>query len=87
MNIFTISKMNSMWVIIDRESNSSSVSLKFVQESVRLAYGNDSYVVREGLFAGVPTLSGTGGCRVFAELQRRFYPDSQIYLPDPTWSK
>ncbi|KAG4403524.1 hypothetical protein GLYMA_01G131100v4 [Glycine max] len=68
------------------ESNASAVRSKFVQECVRLAYGNDSNVVREGLFAGVPTLSGTGACRLFAEFQRHFYPDSQMYLPDPTWS-
>ncbi|CAN1134205.1 Aspartate aminotransferase, mitochondrial, partial [Linum perenne] len=37
-------------------------------------------------FAGVPALSGTGGCRLFAEFQRRFFPESPIYLPDPTWS-
>ncbi|XP_019462769.1 PREDICTED: aspartate aminotransferase, mitochondrial-like isoform X1 [Lupinus angustifolius] len=66
--------------------NSSAVTSKFVLESVKLAYGNDSYVVREGLFAGIPALSGTGACRLFAEFQRHFYPDSQIYLPDPTWS-
>ncbi|KAK7390240.1 hypothetical protein VNO78_25539 [Psophocarpus tetragonolobus] len=68
------------------ESNSSAVRSKFVQECVRLAYGNDLNVVREGLFAGVPTLSGTGACRLFAEFQRHFYPNSQMYLPDPTWS-
>ncbi|KAF7825447.1 aspartate aminotransferase, mitochondrial-like [Senna tora] len=68
------------------ELNSSAVNSKFVLESVKLAYGNDSHVVREGLFAGVPTLSGTGACRLFAEFQRNFYPNSQIYLPNPTWS-
>ncbi|XP_027337275.1 aspartate aminotransferase, mitochondrial-like [Abrus precatorius] len=68
------------------ESSTSAVSSKFVQECVKLAYGNDSYVVRKGLFAGIPALSGTGACRLFAELQRQFYPDSQMYLPDPTWS-
>ncbi|XP_057742058.1 aspartate aminotransferase, mitochondrial-like isoform X1 [Arachis stenosperma] len=67
------------------ETNSSEVSSKFVMESVKLAYGNDSFVVREGLYAGVPALSGTGACRLFAEFQRNFYPDSLIHLPDPTW--
>ncbi|XP_054783172.1 aspartate aminotransferase, mitochondrial-like isoform X1 [Prosopis cineraria] len=68
------------------ELSSSAVSSKFVLESVKLAYGNDSHVVKEGLFAGVPALSGTGACRLFAEFQRNFCPDSQIYLPNPTWS-
>ncbi|XP_060176352.1 aspartate aminotransferase, mitochondrial-like [Lycium barbarum] len=68
------------------ESTKATTKSKFVQDSVKLAYGNDSNVVREGRFAGVPALSGTGACRLFAQFQRRFYPDSQIFLPTPTWS-
>ncbi|GLU17874.1 hypothetical protein SLE2022_342240 [Rubroshorea leprosula] len=67
-------------------SISTAVSSKFVEESVKLVYGRDSDVVKEGTYAGVQALSGTGACRLFAELQRRFYPGSMIYLPDPTWS-
>ncbi|XP_010520474.1 PREDICTED: aspartate aminotransferase, mitochondrial-like isoform X2 [Tarenaya hassleriana] len=59
---------------------------KMVEESVKLVYGEDSFVFREQRFAGIQALSGTGACRLFAELQRRFYPDSEIYLPDLTWS-
>lgn len=58
-----------------------------IEESVKLVYGNDSDVVKEGRFAGVQALSGTGACRLFAEFQRRFHPESHIYFPDPTWSK
>lgn len=86
MNIFILLK-NELTLFIDRESNCSAVRTKFVEECVKLAYGNDSYVVKEGLFAGVPTLSGTAACRLFAEFQRHFCPESQMYLPDPTWSK
>ncbi|KAI4356124.1 hypothetical protein L6164_000171 [Bauhinia variegata] len=68
------------------ELNSCAVISKFVRDSVKLAYGNDSYVVREESFAGIPALSGTSACRIFAEFQRHFHPHSQIYLPDPTWS-
>lgn len=58
-----------------------------VEESVKLVYGKDSDVVKEGRSAGVQALSGTGACRLFAEFQRRFHPESHIYFPDPTWSK
>ncbi|KAF3447987.1 hypothetical protein FNV43_RR08694 [Rhamnella rubrinervis] len=68
------------------ESVSASVSSKLVEESVKLVYGNNSNVIKEGRFAGVQTLSGTGACHLFAEFQKRFYPESLIYLPDPTWS-
>ncbi|KAH9736879.1 Aspartate aminotransferase [Citrus sinensis] len=69
------------------ESISASVSTKMVEESVKLVYGKDSDVVKEGRSAGVQALSGTGACRLFAEFQRRFHPESHIYFPDPTWSK
>ncbi|XP_059669818.1 aspartate aminotransferase, mitochondrial-like [Cornus florida] len=68
------------------ESVSTAVSSNLVEESVKLVYGKNTDVVREGRFAGVQALSGTGACRLFAEFQRRLYPESAMYLPDPTWS-
>ncbi|EXB99402.1 Aspartate aminotransferase [Morus notabilis] len=69
-----------------RESISTSVSSKLVEESLKLVYGKDSNVISEGRPAGVEALSGTGACRLFAEFQKRYYPESQIYLTNPTWS-
>ncbi|GMI93070.1 aspartate aminotransferase 1 [Hibiscus trionum] len=68
------------------ESTSTSVGSKLVMESAKLIYGEDSDVIKERRFAGIPALSGTGACRLFAEFQKRFYPESRMYLPDPTWS-
>ncbi|XP_030927477.1 aspartate aminotransferase, mitochondrial-like isoform X2 [Quercus lobata] len=68
------------------ESNATAVGSKLVEESVKLTYGKDANVVKEGTFAGLQALSGTGACRLFAEFQRRFHPESPIYFPDPTWS-
>ncbi|KAK6943244.1 Aminotransferase, class I/classII [Dillenia turbinata] len=68
------------------ESLSSSVSLRLVEESAKLAYGEDSDAIKEQRYAGVLALSGTGACRLFAEFQRRFYPKSHIFLSSPTWS-
>lgn len=73
--------------VIFRESVSASVSSELVEESVKLVYGKNSDVIKEERFAGVQALSGTGACRLFAEFQKRFYPESRMYLPDPTWSK
>ncbi|KAF8397143.1 hypothetical protein HHK36_016050 [Tetracentron sinense] len=69
------------------ESISRQGSLTLIEESVKLAYGETANVIKEGRFAGVQALSGTGACRLFAEFQRRFQPESRIYLPVPTWSK
>lgn len=62
-------------------------SVKMVEDSLKLAYGENSEFIKDKRIAAVQALSGTGACRLFASFQQRFYPSSQIYLPIPTWSK
>ena len=62
-------------------------SAKMVEETLRLAYGVNSDLIKDKRIAAIQSLSGTGACRIFAEFQRRFCPDSQIYIPVPTWAK
>ncbi|KAF7139920.1 hypothetical protein RHSIM_Rhsim06G0130100 [Rhododendron simsii] len=61
-------------------------SLKMIEETVKLAYGEDSDLIKDKRIAAVQALSGTGACRLFADFQKRFCPDSQVYIPVPTWS-
>ncbi|XP_078431180.1 aspartate aminotransferase 1 [Wolffia australiana] len=61
-------------------------SLKFIEETLKLAYGSESEFIKEKRIAAVQALSGTGACRLFADFQRRFRANSQIYIPVPTWS-
>ncbi|KAJ8753449.1 hypothetical protein K2173_019848 [Erythroxylum novogranatense] len=61
-------------------------SMKMVEETLKLAYGENSEFIRDKKIAAVQALSGTGACRLFADFQKRFLPDSQIYIPIPTWS-
>ncbi|CAN0914027.1 Aspartate aminotransferase, mitochondrial [Linum grandiflorum] len=61
-------------------------SVNMVDETLKLAYGEDSEFLKDKRVAAVQALSGTGACRLFAEFQKRFRPDSQIYIPVPTWS-
>jgi aspartate/tyrosine/aromatic aminotransferase len=63
------------------------VSSKLVAGSVKSVNGKNSDVIKEGRFAGVQALSGTGYCSLFAEFQKHCCPESPMYLPDPTWSK
>ncbi|XAR49534.1 Aspartate transaminase [Bertholletia excelsa] len=51
-------------------------SLKMVQESIKLAYGENSDLIKDRRIAAVQALSGL----------KRFSPDSQIYFPVPTWA-
>ncbi|GAX73582.1 hypothetical protein CEUSTIGMA_g1033.t1 [Chlamydomonas eustigma] len=55
-------------------------------ESVKLAFGDHAEVIKHGQVAVVQSLSGTGSCRLMAEFQARFMPNSKIYIPVPTWS-
>ncbi|WZY90110.1 hypothetical protein YC2023_046845 [Brassica napus] len=61
-------------------------SVKMVDETLKLAYGDNSEFIKDKRIAAVQSLSGTGACRLFADFQKRFRPDSQIYIPVPTWS-
>ncbi|VAI41404.1 unnamed protein product [Triticum turgidum subsp. durum] len=61
-------------------------SIHMIEESLKLAYGEDSEFIKDKRIAAVQALSGTGACRLFADFQKRFLPDSQIYIPTPTWS-
>lgn len=60
--------------------------VRFNDMSVRLAYGDDAAVLADKRVASVQTLSGTGACRLFADFQKRFHPESQIFIPTPTWA-
>ncbi|KAG6749991.1 hypothetical protein POTOM_047069 [Populus tomentosa] len=58
-------------------------SVKMVEETLKLAYGENSEFIKDKRIAAVQSLSGTGACRLFADFQKRFRPDSQIYIPVP----
>ena len=59
--------------------------LQFVQHALSFVYGSDSKPLQEKRVAGIQTLSGTGGLRVFGELLARKGGHSHIYVPNPTW--
>ncbi|XP_073226200.1 aspartate aminotransferase, mitochondrial isoform X2 [Cicer arietinum] len=61
-------------------------SIKMVEESLKLAYGDNSEFINDKRIAAVQALSGTGACRLFAAFQQRFHPNTQIYIPVPTWA-
>ncbi|XP_060188892.1 aspartate aminotransferase, mitochondrial [Lycium barbarum] len=61
-------------------------SANMIQDSLKLAYGENSDLIKDKRIAAIQALSGTGACRIFADFQKRFCPDSQIYIPVPTWS-
>ncbi|KAL3684346.1 hypothetical protein R1sor_002368 [Riccia sorocarpa] len=61
-------------------------NVKFNDLSVQLAYGENAECLESKRVASIQALSGTGACRLLAEFQKRFQPDSQILIPVPTWA-
>ena len=73
--------------MLDREYLPMGGSNHMVEETLKLAYGDSSELIKDKRIAAVQALSGTGACRLFADFQKRYKPESEIYIPIPTWSK
>jgi aromatic-amino-acid transaminase len=55
---------------------------KAVQE---LVFGADSPVIQDKRAVTVQALGGTGALKIGADFLKRFAPDSQVYISDPSW--
>src|SRR3954463_14980146 len=55
---------------------------KAVQE---LVFGADSQIIQEKRAITVQALGGTGALKIGADFLKRFSPDSQVYISDPSW--
>ena len=51
----------------------------------RLLFGADSAAVQAGRIATIQTIGGSGALKVGADLLKRYFPDSQLWVSDPTW--
>ncbi|MFT4064607.1 amino acid aminotransferase [Paraburkholderia sp.] len=51
----------------------------------RLIFGADSAALRDRRIATLQTVGGSGAIRLGAELLKRYFPDSAIWVSDPTW--
>jgi len=58
---------------------------KFLQAATKLVLGADCAPVRENRVCTIQSVGGTGALRLAAEFFKRFFPDMQVYLPNPTW--
>ena len=55
---------------------------KAVQE---LVFGADSAVIQEKRAITVQAIGGTGALKIGADFLKRFAPNSQVYISDPSW--
>ncbi|SAK44428.1 amino acid aminotransferase [Caballeronia ptereochthonis] len=50
-----------------------------------LVFGNDSPPRADGRIASVQTLGGSGALKVGADFIKRYFPQSKVWVSDPTW--
>ena len=50
-----------------------------------LLFGATHEAVARGRIATVQTIGGSGGLKVGSDFLKRYYPDSQVWVSDPTW--
>ena len=50
-----------------------------------LLFGPGHEAVKSGRIATVQTIGGSGGLKVGADFLKRYFPDSQVWVSDPTW--
>jgi aromatic-amino-acid transaminase len=50
-----------------------------------LVFGTDSAVLKEGRVATIQSLGGTGGLKIGADFLKRFSPNSEVWISDPSW--
>jgi aromatic-amino-acid transaminase len=50
-----------------------------------LLFGTAHPALREGRIATIQTLGGSGALKVGADFLKRYFPDSKVWVSDPTW--
>jgi len=50
-----------------------------------LLFGTESVALCEGRIATIQTLGGSGALKVGADFLKTYFPDSQVWVSDPTW--
>lgn len=50
-----------------------------------LVFGDDSPARADGRIATLQTLGGSGALKVGADFIKRYFPDAQVWVSDPTW--
>lgn len=71
---------------LDKEYTQITGEPEFCEQSARLLLGEDSEVIKNGLYGTAQSISGTGGLRNGFEFLRKFYPYAKdVWMPTPTW--
>jgi aromatic-amino-acid transaminase len=59
--------------------------LSYIAAVQELLFGKDSAVLKDKRVATVQTAGGSGGLKIGFDFLNRFFPDSTVYISDPSW--
>ena len=51
----------------------------------KLMFGAESSLIKDGRLITIEALGGTGALKVGADFLKRLYPDTKVYISDPSW--
>jgi len=57
----------------------------YIKEVQKLLFGTESQILAEGRAVTIQGLGGTGSLKIGADFLRRFLPDSQVWISNPSW--
>lgn len=57
----------------------------FTNHALKLAYGENSHLIKENRLASIHTLSGCGAIFMGLSFMKDFGKTNQVWLPNPTW--
>jgi len=78
---------NKLWQTEDSKSYIAQAGPElFIKHTAQLLLGADSSALRDNRVATVLAPGGSGSLRVAAEFVARNYPDTRIFVSDPTWN-
>lgn len=78
-------------IILDKKMDHEYAGIQgidsYINNALKLAYGADSDLLKEGRVAGAQSISGTGALRLGFEFLSNFYPNktAEVFVPNPTW--
>ena len=78
-------------IIVDKKMDHEYAGIEgipsYINNVTKLAYGEDSQLLKDGRVAAAQSISGTGSLRLGFEFLQQFYPNksAEVYVPNPTW--
>jgi len=60
-------------------------AVNYRQAVQQLLFGADHEAVKSGRIATIQTLGGSGGLKVGGDFLKRYFPNSNVWVSDPTW--